>query len=300
MIGWLTLLLLVLPVPLSRAEREATGPSARTQVFPVGHSPSAMVSDGQNLWVATGLDTVVKLRMSDGVILGSFATGHIPHAVAFDGGNIWVSNAGDGSITELRASDGAFLASVATGYAYANGILYDGESIWVACGGGLTKIRPSDATIIGHYVTGIVVEDVAFDGANVWVTDQSTRTATKVRASDGVILGSYTVAGTAVGITYDGANMWVATSGKTLTKIRASDLTLVGKYKTTAFFPTYVAFDGKNIWTTTNTDVERFRASTGRLLTESLVGTNPQGIYFDGKDVWVSDGAAGTVTKIRP
>lgn len=35
---------------------------------------------------------ITKLRVRDGVVLGTFAVGTAPEGVAFDGTNIWVAN----------------------------------------------------------------------------------------------------------------------------------------------------------------------------------------------------------------
>ena len=45
-------------------------------------------------------------------------------------------------------------------------------------------------------------------------------TVTKVRASDGIILGTYTVGNSPNSIAFDGANIWVTNDGSaTVTKI---------------------------------------------------------------------------------
>ena len=67
--------------------------------------------DGANIW-ATRIDNkVVKVRASDGKVLGIYDAGTSPFWLAFDGANIWVANfgVGTGSVTELRASDGKTL-----------------------------------------------------------------------------------------------------------------------------------------------------------------------------------------------
>ena len=53
-----------------------------------------MVFDGVNIWVTnSAVNTVAKLRASDGVALGSYATGSQPIGIAFDGANVWVADA---------------------------------------------------------------------------------------------------------------------------------------------------------------------------------------------------------------
>jgi DNA-binding beta-propeller fold protein YncE len=58
---------------------------------------------------------------------------------------------------------------------------------------------------------GVGAERVAFDGANIWVTNagdsNNGATVTKLSANDGTLLGTFEVGEAPVGIAYDGANM---------------------------------------------------------------------------------------------
>jgi hypothetical protein len=54
---------------------------------------------------------------------------------------------------------------------------------------------------------------VAFDGANIWVTNAGTNFVTKLRASDGANLGNFSVGNAPFGVAFDGANIWVANQG---------------------------------------------------------------------------------------
>jgi len=61
---------------------------------------------------------------------------------------------------------------------------------------------------------------IAFDGNNMWVTNEASNNVTKIRVGDGVVLGTYPVGAGPTGIAFDGANIWVAnTGGRTLTKL---------------------------------------------------------------------------------
>ncbi|MGC2109674.1 MAG: hypothetical protein WA655_09165 [Candidatus Korobacteraceae bacterium] len=68
---------------------------------------------------------------------------------------------------------------------------------------------------------GLSPYGVAFDGANVWVTDGGS--VTKLRAADGAILGTFNVGAYGPGtLVFDGANIWVTSNGG-VTKVQASD-----------------------------------------------------------------------------
>jgi outer membrane protein assembly factor BamB len=70
--------------------------------------------DGANIWVGQYYGGIVKLRASDGAILGTFDVGSAL-AMAFDGANIWAVSAFGNIVTKLRASDGTILGTYTVG-----------------------------------------------------------------------------------------------------------------------------------------------------------------------------------------
>src|SRR5271166_1957862 len=62
------------------------------------------------------------------------------------------------------------------------GMAFDGANIWVACGGGATKLRASDGQVLGTFATNGSA-GVTFDGANIWVSSglASVGSVTKLR-----------------------------------------------------------------------------------------------------------------------
>src|SRR5690242_18204714 len=84
-----------------------SGITEASVTYPAGNSPVGVIFDGTNIWVANNtVNTVTKLRPSDGAVLGTFPVGRSPNWLAFDGTNIWVSNFTESTVTKLRASDG--------------------------------------------------------------------------------------------------------------------------------------------------------------------------------------------------
>jgi len=49
----------------------------------------------------------------------------------------------------------------------------------------VTKLRASDGVVQGSFAVGSYPNGVAFDGANIWVSNGNNGTVTKLRASDG-------------------------------------------------------------------------------------------------------------------
>ena len=91
---------------------------------------------------------------------------------------------------------------------------------------------------------------VAFDGANIWVSNLAGNNVTKLRASDGTVAGTFSVGTSPTGLAFDGANIWVANvEGNTVTKLRASDGAVLATFPVPKQ-PERIAFDGANIWVT--------------------------------------------------
>jgi YVTN family beta-propeller protein len=163
------------------------------------------------------------------------------------------------------------------------------------------KAQPLDpANIeIQSFPVGLAPMFLAFDGANIWVTNRLDSTVTKLRASDGANLGTFPVGRTPKWITFDGANIWVSnnTVNGTVTKLRASDGAVLGTFFVGGKFPEGIAYDGANIWVVATHGlnsrgaVTKLRASDGMRLGVYLVGQGGSlvdGVLFDGTSIWVA------------
>ncbi|MGB6736813.1 MAG: YncE family protein [Candidatus Sulfotelmatobacter sp.] len=133
---------------------------------------------------------------------------------------------------------------------------------------------------------------VAFDGANIWVTNAGDfpSTVSKLRAADGALLGTFTVGYGAQQMAFDGANVWVANlSGNNVTKLQASSGNVLGTFAV-GTAPFGIAFDGTNLWVSNSSDntITKLLASNGTILGTFAVGTNPRGVAFDGMNIWVT------------
>src|SRR5262249_28873774 len=125
--------------------------------------------DGANLWGAlSGFDvngaavqSVIKVRPSDGAQLGAFAVGNGPEGVPFDGGNIWVANNGNNPVTKLGAADGVVLGTFRVGTSPV-GLVFDGANIWVTNQVSITKLRASDGAQLGTFPGTATALGIAF------------------------------------------------------------------------------------------------------------------------------------------
>jgi len=88
-------------------------------------------------------------------------------------------------------------------------------------------------------------------------------TVTKVRTSDGSTLGSFAVGTNPHGVAFDGSNIWVTSEAGTVTKLRAVDGANLASYNV-GCGANDVAFDGTNMWIATECGtVKKLRATDG-------------------------------------
>jgi hypothetical protein len=114
--------------------------------FPVGNRPEALLFDGSSVWVANQQsDSLMKLRASDGLNLGTFETGIRPVALTYDGTHVGVANKMSNNVMKFLAKDGSLVATIAVGQ-QPEALAFDGKDVWVANGreNTVTKLRLSD------------------------------------------------------------------------------------------------------------------------------------------------------------
>lgn len=148
---------------------------------------------------------------------------------------------------------------------------------------------------------GSFPDQLAFDGAHIWVTNWGAGTVTKIRASDGAIIGAYAAGSHPNPIAFDGYHIWVGREDAPLvTKIQASDGATVASFNAGTTGHWGMAFDGANIWVSNSggNSVTKIRASDNVILGTYTTGNNPQGLAFDGTHIWVRN-FDGTVSKLR-
>lgn len=107
----------------------------------------------------------------------------------------------------------------------------------------VATLRWYEATETGTFAVGDAPVGVAFDGAHIWVANNSDNTVTKLRASDGAEVGTFPVGFGPTGVVFDGAHIWVTNFGaNTVTRLRARDGTETGTFPVPS--PIWAAFDG--------------------------------------------------------
>ena len=270
----------------------------------VGAGPVGVEFDGSHMWVGnfTG-NTVSKIRVSDGIVVGTFPVGNAPWRIAFDGANIWVANSGSNTVTKLRASDGANLGTFPVG-TQPNGIAFDGTNIWVTNfnSNNVTRLRASDGSPQGTFNVGMGPSGIVFDGAFIWTANHLSSSVTKLRVSDGTNVATISILLGPYELTFDGLHIWTTNRlSDNVTKIRANDNANIGTFPV-GDNPYAIAFDGSNIWVVNRDSgiISKLRASDGASLGSYTIGGIPSGIAFDGANMWVTNFGGTNATRLPP
>ena len=200
-----------------------------------------------------------------------------------------------GLLTALAAHPGADITSGTLADVRLSGnVVLGGQQI------ALPKWYTAISTTQSTFAGGKSPIGVAFDGANIWVTNYFGGNVSVLRASDGFHVMTPTVGNNPQHMAFDGANMWVVNEGDTTVSVlRASDGFHVFT-PTVGVLPLGIAFDGAFMWVVNygNNNVSVLRASDGTHVFTPTVGASPRGIAFDGANLWVANFGDNTVTKL--
>lgn len=268
------------------------------QLTTVGALPFSVEADGADLWVANLTDgTVSRVRGSDGKSLETWtgATGAVD-VLSARGLIFVIGSSSPGKLYQIdpRQTAGA-VTTLTTSVFLGNtpsGIAFDGARIWTsnASSVSIVTLTPFSVTTVP---VGFSLQDIIFDGSNMWVTDNGDSTLKKLDSS-GNIIQTVNVGTNPFSPVFDGTNIWVpnATSS-TVTVVRASTgavlATLTGNGLNGS---ASAAFDGERVAVVNQAgnSVSLWKAADltplGSVATGA--GTFPAAICSDGINFWIT------------
>lgn len=228
-------------------------------------------------FLATSLQTSV-IPFTSGQITREYNYGDpVPYDGApaikyFDGTYLWGFR---GSyVHKVRASDGFRIAALNVGN-FPTGLAYDGKNIWVTVGGEalstVSKIDPSNGSVLCSYSTLTNARGVSFDGSNYWVLDRTSSSAGKIIKLDSACAKT--------------GEIFLTT---------ATDVDVIDGQ---------IIFNGSYLWvigkdSAGNGIVFNINPSNGKAMAWSdLVGLDPRQIFYDNYYYWVTNYGSGTLTK---
>ena len=149
---------------------------------------------------------------------------------------------------------------------------------------------PSELPETGKVAVGTGPTGVKFDGKDLWVANTTSGNIKRVRASDGLVLETWTGASFPTGVLVARGRVYVTGSPSTLYVINPSNPPgpVAVVTNTLGFSPDQMATDGHYIWTAnTAGSVSKVDPDTQATTTISAGFSHPQGILFDGSNIWV-------------
>jgi hypothetical protein len=153
---------------------------------------------------------------------------------------------------------------------------------------------PTSSNSIARTAVGDSPFGVTSDGADLWVANSGSDTVSRVRASDGKLLETWTGATNATGLVVARGRIYITgqTNPGNLYEINpaqaAGNVTLISN--TLGGNPQGIAFDGFNIWTANGGSSVSRIDPVGGFVDTFIVGFHtPQYILYDGANVWVTD-----------
>jgi hypothetical protein len=174
---------------ITRLARDGTNVSTTR----IGARANSMIFDGANLWVAdSNMRFVLKIRTSDGNIVGSAQFDSIPVGVAFDGTNIWVANISPHNVVKLDLT-----ADIIATFPLAHlpAAIAVNDAVWIANGDDptITKLDSADGHVVGTFPVSGTPTAIAASADTIWVGNENNSVDT-VRSADGTVTNTYPVA----------------------------------------------------------------------------------------------------------
>jgi YVTN family beta-propeller protein len=147
---------------------------------------------------------------------------------------------------------------------------------------------------------------IIFDGADLWVANAFSDSVSRVRASDGRLLQTWTGADEADSIIACAGRIFVIGNLGPTGRIYVIDPESAAAGAVALFtnniggFPTEITFDGTYLWTANDDSISRTNVVTSLSSTFTIGFSDPQDIFWDGANLWVTDIGDDQVKRVNP
>jgi hypothetical protein len=182
----------------------------------------------------------------------------------------------------------------------------DGTDLWVANNGShaVSRVRASDGKLLDTWTGATDAHGVLCAMGKVFVTGASSPDGKLYQIDPKQTAGAVTTLSSGLdegprGIAFDGQRIWTANSGGSVSIITLNPI-IVTNVTTGFTFPNGLVYDGTNIWVTDYLDGKVKKLdSNGSILTSIFIGNGPNHPAFDGINIWVPNNLANTVSVVR-
>ncbi len=91
---------------------------------------------------------------------------------------MWIANYGSSSVSRITAATGTSQGAISVA-ANPDDVAYDGANIWVTSATGTQIISPTTGSVTSQFLP-LGTQGLLFDGTNMWVTRNSANTVAKL------------------------------------------------------------------------------------------------------------------------
>lgn len=183
--------------------------------------PSAISSDGTDVWVALMSGMVMEIDASTGAVVRTITVqlNNGVEGISSDGTHVWVANYNQDTVSEIDAATGAVVGNPIPVGDQPSAISSDGTDVWVtnAGDGTVNEIDAATGDVINTITVGANPHGVSADGTDVWVTNLNSGTVSEIDAATGDVINTIPVGGDGANgpfyVSSDGNDVWVANGG---------------------------------------------------------------------------------------
>ena len=272
-------------------------------------SPNGLVSDGVNIWVASGSGSLVAINATTCAITNTVQIGGTPALVAFDGANVWVTDYTGNRVVKVDAASGAIIKAFPMGPG-PYGIVYNPatKTIWIAISQGnpgWIQVMNLTGTKAWSLPTPTHTPKYLMNHTYVYVTD-NVLNLSWYDPTGRVLAGQATIPAPASGIVFSASHVWVAGDGD-ISEIQSGGTYLI--YYTSGQFPecSYqsLATDSAGYLylpcstVAGSTSLQQFSEKSLTVTRTIAVPTNPVALLWLNSQLWVSSQTGNMVTSLN-
>lgn len=246
-------------------------------------TPAGICCSGGWIWVSDySANTVsqISCTTTSPTVVNTFAVGNGPMGMCFDGQRIWVCNNIDATMSVISYNGGTWSvsATVSLGYPCPVRCCFDGYFIWVTTNGSplsssspplltgpsppcsLVQIQASNQTLTGSLNLSSAggLNDICFDGTNLWVCDIGYSQIIQLIQRDGLYATpqyNNITSSPPQFCCFDGYNVWFSIANESGQPAFYRARPIIGVFDVEPLFVTLsddygygMAFDGHSMW----------------------------------------------------
>ena len=187
--------------------------------------------------------------------------------------------------------------------------------LWVSAGSSIVRIDPKTNQVLGEPIrAGVQAENIAFGDSALWVTTVASGdlgapsdidTVSRIDPQSSEIVATIKVSRGPMSVAFTPESVWVVNfgmSGDTVIRIDPKTNQMMGNPIQTGRAPLSLAVGEESVWVANHDahTVTRIDTTTGQVIANITVPSEPHRIAFGEGSVWVANWHINSVTRIDP